>query len=138
VLVLARRVNEKIVLPSIRTTIGIVSLKPTLVRLGIDGPSSVTVLREEVFQRARVPAAPAPEDSAGVRLALPEGAVRDRLNTITVGLALLRGQLPGSGAERLRGLLDRVEGELHALRLQVEEALEREDGALSPAVPAAP
>jgi carbon storage regulator CsrA len=137
-LVLARRLNEKIILPTIRTTIGIVSLKPTLVRLGIEGPPSVTVLREEVFHRAGVPAPPAPEDPAGARLALPDGALRNRLNTIMVGLALLRGQLPRRGAERLRALLDRVEGELHAVQFQVEAALEAEDGALSPAVPAAP
>jgi carbon storage regulator CsrA len=56
-LVLSRRLNEKIVLPSLNLTIQIVALKPGVVRLGIEAPAAVKVFREELLQRD--PSAPA-------------------------------------------------------------------------------
>jgi carbon storage regulator len=50
-LVLSRRLHEKIVLPGIGTIIEVVAIKPGVVRLGIEAPSEVTVLREELQQR---------------------------------------------------------------------------------------
>ena len=50
-LVLSRRLNEKIVLPSLNLTIQIVALKPGVVRLGIEAPAEVKVFREELLPR---------------------------------------------------------------------------------------
>jgi carbon storage regulator CsrA len=50
-LVLSRRLHEKIVLPGIGAIIEVVAIKPGVVRLGIEAPSEVTVLREELQQR---------------------------------------------------------------------------------------
>jgi carbon storage regulator CsrA len=136
-LVLARRLNERIVLPGIRTTIRIVSLRPSLVRLGFEAPPGVAVLREEVFWKAGA-APPGPEVTALARPAPLDDALRKRLDTITGGLALLRGQIRASGGDRLLGLLDRVESELEAFERQLEEVLAGEDGALAPPVPAGP
>src|SRR5437588_11810945 len=47
-LVLSRRPNQKIVFPGMNTTVQVVSVKPGVVRLGIEAPRDVTVLREEV------------------------------------------------------------------------------------------
>lgn len=47
-LVLSRRPNEKIVLPDVGATIEVVSVKGHTVRLGIDAPRDLLVLREEV------------------------------------------------------------------------------------------
>ena len=49
-LVLSRRTHEKIVLPSINTTIEVVSLKGNTIRLGISAPPDVPIFREELFQ----------------------------------------------------------------------------------------
>ena len=54
-LVLARQLNQRIVLPTVPATIEVVSIKPGNVRLGIDAPPEVTILREEVLRRGRVP-----------------------------------------------------------------------------------
>jgi carbon storage regulator CsrA len=51
-LVLSRRTGEKIVLPGLNVTIQIISAKPGAVRLGIDAPPDVRVLREELQGRA--------------------------------------------------------------------------------------
>jgi carbon storage regulator len=50
-LVLSRRPNEKIVLPGLGITVQVVSVKPGVVRLGIDAPPAVQVLREELLGR---------------------------------------------------------------------------------------
>jgi carbon storage regulator CsrA len=47
-LVLSRKPNEKILFPDWSTTIQVVSIKPGVVRLGIEAPPDVTVLRAEV------------------------------------------------------------------------------------------
>jgi carbon storage regulator CsrA len=50
-LVLSRRLSEKIVLPTLGVTITVVAVKPGVVRLGIEAPSDVPVLREELLGR---------------------------------------------------------------------------------------
>lgn len=52
-LVLSRRINEKIVFPTFDTTVQVVGVRSGLVRLGIDAPSSVTILRAELQERPR-------------------------------------------------------------------------------------
>jgi len=48
-LVLTRRENERIVLPTVKTTIQVVRIAGSTVRLGIDAPANVPVLREELL-----------------------------------------------------------------------------------------
>jgi carbon storage regulator CsrA len=47
-LVLSRKPNQKIVFPGMNTTVQVVSIKPGVVRLGIEAPPHVIVLREEL------------------------------------------------------------------------------------------
>lgn len=138
-LVLARRLNQTLLLPAIRTSIRVVALRPALVRLGIVAPPEVKVLREEVFRRAVAdPVSPAPRASRPPRLALPPHTVRDGLNNVTVALALIRSQLAGAGPDCLGPLLDRMDEELQALQRHVEEARPGGGPALSAALPAGP
>lgn len=50
-LVLSRRLQEKIVIPGLDVTIQVVSIKPGSVRLGIEAPPEISVLREELRDR---------------------------------------------------------------------------------------
>ncbi len=50
-LVLSRRLNEKILLPSIHTSVEVLDIKGDRVRLGIEAPASVMILREELAAR---------------------------------------------------------------------------------------
>ena len=50
-LVLSRKVGEKIVVPACGLTITVVALKGGRVRLGIVAPEDIRVDREEVWQR---------------------------------------------------------------------------------------
>jgi carbon storage regulator CsrA len=50
-LVLSRRPGEKLVLPDLGVTIQVVSIKPGVVRLGVDAPPDIRVLRAELLSR---------------------------------------------------------------------------------------
>jgi carbon storage regulator CsrA len=50
-LVLSRRLNQKVVLPGLNVTVQVVSLKAGVVRLGIEAPPEVQVLRAELLGR---------------------------------------------------------------------------------------
>jgi carbon storage regulator len=52
-LVLSRRLNEKIVLPGLGVTIQVLGFRRGAVRLGIAAPPEVTVLRQEVVGKPR-------------------------------------------------------------------------------------
>lgn len=62
-LVLSRRLNEKLLIPCIRTVIQVLSIQGGQVRLGVDAPSEVAVFREEIYQRTRPPVATPPSNS---------------------------------------------------------------------------
>jgi carbon storage regulator len=48
-LVLSRRVNEKIVLPNLGVTVEVIELKGKRVRLGITAPDNVRIARQELL-----------------------------------------------------------------------------------------
>lgn len=50
-LVLTRKVKEKIVLPGLGITIEIVRVSGNAVRIGVEAPEDVKILREEVVTR---------------------------------------------------------------------------------------
>ncbi|HMO13768.1 MAG TPA: carbon storage regulator [Pirellulaceae bacterium] len=53
-LVIARRENEKIVFPGLGVSVQIVKVNGKVVRLGIDAPPEVRILREEIHAKAAV------------------------------------------------------------------------------------
>src|SRR5262245_23216293 len=107
-LVLSRRPDEKILLPSVPAVIKVISAAAGVVRLGIEAPPHVPILREEV--RAKGQPEPPAEAPANLRQ-----TVRNRVRELALGLALLRAQLSEcSGA--IRQTLDGLEREIEALR----------------------
>src|SRR6516225_74465 len=97
-LVLARQLNQRIVLPTVPTTIEVVSIKPGSVRLGIEAPPEVAILREEVLRRGGLsPAAlTVPRAEEEDRLVRLKHVLRNRLDTVALGLDLLSQQLQTS------------------------------------------
>ena len=49
---LTRRINEKVVLPSLGVTVQVLSARNGVVRLGVAAPAEVKVLREELLPKA--------------------------------------------------------------------------------------
>ena len=114
-LVLSRRTNEKIVLPELAVAVQVVAIKPGTVRLGIDAPREVTVLREEVAERDSQWHKP-PAAAADRKLAQLRELVEKRLKVSALGLALLREQLR---ARKTRDATELVEFEFVLMRESV-------------------
>jgi carbon storage regulator CsrA len=118
-LVLARQLHEKIIIPAIQAAIEVVAIRQGSVRLGIEAPPEVTVLREEVARRPKPADKPPPARSeslgAEARLAALEHVLRNRLNNIALGIAVLRRQMQNDPQPALSLTLDSMESELESL-----------------------
>jgi carbon storage regulator CsrA len=137
-LVLSRRPQEKILFPGLEAVVQVVSIRPGIVRLGIEAPPHVTVLREEVHRRQLAGDPPATQPRPAARPHIPDEkqladlnhSVRNHLNTMSLGLSLLRRQLQAARQHDVEATLRGIEQALNALRGQVE--------GLVPAVPSSP
>jgi carbon storage regulator CsrA len=84
-LVLSRRPNEKIVFANLGITVEICSVARSTVRVGIDAPTSVQILRGEL--------APAADPTARPPGSSPRHHLRNRLNTANLAIYLAQKQL---------------------------------------------
>ena len=109
-LVLSRRLNEKLLFPDSNTTIQVLHVNPGVVRLGIDAPPDVTVLRAEV-----------PDRSADWRQPLPRHeCVSDRwLKSASRSMGLLRLQLRAGRTKEAEAALDHMHQEIQAMRRRI-------------------
>jgi carbon storage regulator CsrA len=133
-LVLSRRPHEKILFPGFDTAVEVVAIKPGVVRLGIQAPPGVTVLREELAAKAggSTAAGPRPAEApADPRLADLRRLIDTRLGITAKGLAVLRGQLVAGPNPDALLTLDELEDELRMLRERV-----RDEAAATPRRPA--
>jgi carbon storage regulator CsrA len=125
-LVLARQRNERIVMPGVPATIEVVAIKPNGVRLGIDAPPEVIILREEVLGRGGVPPVPrvTAEPNADDRLTQVRHILRNRLHGVALGLELLRRQSHDRSAADSEAMLRRMEDEVRTLDRQLRIVLD--------------
>lgn len=91
-LVLSRKPRETITFPNLGITLEIVRIAGGKVRVGIDAPSDVAVLRGEIAPRNRNEFDSAASASLAATRPLDHG-VRNRLHTARLGLKLLERQL---------------------------------------------
>jgi carbon storage regulator CsrA len=118
-LVLSRKLHEKILLPGIDASIEVVGVKGNAVRLGIQAPVDVVVLREELrgaAPAARSEAARAKDADADARLRESNHFLNNRLNAAAIGLALLRKQHEMGLVDQMGPVIARLERELDSLR----------------------
>jgi carbon storage regulator CsrA len=118
-LVLSRRLNEKILLPNTRTSVQVVSIKPGVVRLGIDAPPDVTILREELQT-------PGSENPSVGPMKMPRllDQVREQLTAASKGLGLLQLQLDTQAVGEARATLAGLREALQTLRFAMDSELE--------------
>jgi carbon storage regulator CsrA len=116
-LVLSRRVNEKVLFPGISASVQVLGVRGNAVRLGVQAPPEVKVLREEVPDRQ---AGSAPPCAGAERPALAR-LVGNRLRVAGVGLAVLVRQLREGGVEDALLTADHLAEDLWLLRRRVAE-----------------
>jgi carbon storage regulator CsrA len=102
-LVLSRRTDEKILLPTVPAVLKLISCQAGLARIGIEAPAHVPIVREELY----APEAAPPADDPG-------GAIDDRLNNLALAVAFLR-KLAAARDPLVRRALDGIDAELLAL-----------------------
>ena len=119
-LVLSRRPDEKILLPTVPALIKVISSNAGLVRLGFEAPADVPILREELAQGA-YPRSPSVDDDFEGGVESNRNTVRGRLHNLTLELTLLRMQL--SECEPIvRQTLDEINRALQLLRRAVRRS----------------
>jgi len=120
-LVLSRRPSETVVFPGTHISVHVVSIKSGVVRLGIEAPPDVTILRAELQERD--PARPRPTpvvEMSEPRYRALRHFMRNRLNGAAIGLALLRKQLSAGTREEQERTIGMIDAELQMLRQQVD------------------
>lgn len=121
-LVLSRRLNEKLLFPSINATIQIVSSKQGTVRLGIEAPPEVKVLREEIAHRETTLVEPVTTSHDQPLKLLSQ--LRDRLLRTGIGLGAVQLLLDTGNSEAAQRVLGRIRDEFQLLRRGVEGELD--------------
>jgi carbon storage regulator CsrA len=124
-LVITRRVQESLVFPSVEATVRVVAVRANSVRLGIEAPPELTVLRGELCDgtEARERKAGAATEPAQDGPARHEHFIRNHLNNVTLALGMLRRHLAPSSPAGTQGLLDRVAEECRLLREYLQALL---------------
>jgi carbon storage regulator CsrA len=115
-LVLSRRPDEKILLPSVPAVIRVISSSAGVVRLGIEAPPHVPIVRGEL---ARKEPTAGPARAGGGPTAGLSHLLRNRLHNLGLGLALLRIHL-AEGSDEAREVIGGMEQEMEALRLALQ------------------
>lgn len=118
-LVLSRRLNQKIVFPSIQTTVQVVAVKQSVVRLGIDGPEDVAVFRQELLDRKGF-SLEGVENTPLSASRESRHLLNNLFNINTVGLALLRRHLALGQMSEMSSTLDKMESGLGKIQDRVE------------------
>ena len=120
-LVLSRRPNEKVLFPSINTTVQVVSITGKAVRLGIEAPPEVTILRAELQDRAAERGATTPlAEPAESGLRGLRHLLRNQLNVTTVGLGLLRQQARAGLSDAMERTIAKIEEDMHLFRQRLD------------------
>lgn len=115
-LVLSRRADQQILFPNLGITLRILQVKGKTVKVGIDAPENIRVIRPENFD---------PGDLAEMQSV--EGPVdrhhlRNRLNAISLGLRLLQKQIAAGMVHPADDTMRRVLAELGTLDQEVGAA----------------
>jgi two-component system, OmpR family, response regulator len=127
-LVLTRRLNEKIVFPAIHAEVQVLGMKGGQVRLGIEAPPQVAIVRDELAGRGENGNGSEPETSWSET---PESSrefahqVRNRLNDIGLNLAILRQRVGQGQTESAILTINRIEEELRLMRQELEREFAR-------------
>lgn len=120
-LVISRKPHEKILIPAIKASIHVAAVRPGVVRVAINAPPEVVILRGEVADRAaewEAPQQPAAAAPVAVRPRKSRRAgrrLRERLRVASMTMGLARLQLRTSLNPQAEAVLHKVHRQIEAL-----------------------
>jgi carbon storage regulator CsrA len=120
-LVLSRKEHDKLILPTLNISIEVVRIQGNTVRLGIDAPSDVPILRHEIADLKSIDFAP-DEFTSQQQVASLTKAIRNRTDSCANALNLLHEHLDGDIAAQ--SLIVDVFNELRALEQDSKSTLD--------------
>lgn len=122
-LVLSRRPHQSVVFPTLGISVQIVRIDGQTVRIGVEAPRSIPVLRDEISPHDATPEPPEPAPGALDPKVVHR--LRGRLNTASMGLYLAQQQLGRGLTEAAEGTLDQALAELAGIEGELAPAGER-------------
>ena len=113
-LVLSRRPGEKILFPSLGVSVEVLRSKGAVVRLGIEAPTEIPIIRGEIAENEE-PTIEASRSPSAVQ----RHDLRNQLNQLTLKLELLRMQLEAGMASEPDETLSKAISDLSALERRI-------------------
>lgn len=109
-LVLSRGRNDKVVFPTLGITVEILRVEGKNVRLGIDAPKSVPIVRAEIADKTQEPLTVSLSPTGGL-----SHSMRNRLQKATLGLRMLQRLLDSGKADDAEPTIFKIFTELKAI-----------------------
>jgi hypothetical protein len=124
-IVLSTRLNEKVFLPEAQTTIEVVAVQGSTIRLGVSTPEQASLPECTPEPADRVLAAWGPDPEAVAVLPAIKRLLDKRLEIAREGLSEVRQCLRAGLEEDARVLLEKVDEDLHLLRRRLRREIEK-------------
>jgi len=114
-LVLSRRPNDKVVFPHLGITVEILRVTGNSVRVGIDAPPDVAVVRNEIMEQGKLFPRPEVAESKGISV----HRLRNKLNKASLALYVMQRQLEAGKTVEAEENLNKALTEFEALDQEI-------------------
>ena len=137
-LVLSRRENEKVVFSNLGVSVEVLRVAGKVVRLGIEAPAEIQILREELTEPTAASHLSANAASHVASLAKTvRHAIRNRLNIASLGLQVLQRRLESGDADAAEATIAKIFNELSEIDAVLDSSKQAESSPAERLVPAA-
>ena len=126
-LVLSRRENEKVVFSNLGVSVEVLRVAGKVVRLGIQAPAEIQILREELAEPAAANDLSAHASSQAASLAKSvRHAIRNRLNIASLGLQVLQRRWNRATADDAEATIAKIFNELSEIDAALDASQQAE------------